>query len=992
MSRRSPSIRRLAFGLALCSLPLWGQTTPTIAPTLPNAVLGDYYFQTLAASGGYGPGTYSFFFDVESGGTLPPGVQLSAAGTLSGTLTQAGTYNFTVQVSSFNNLGTGGVFGSQSFTVTIYPTLAITNPSLPPGIVGAAYSQTLTAFGGAGAGTYSFSIVPEEEGGNLPPGITLSANGTLSGTPTAIEGTWLAFGFTVQVASTDAGGDVFIGMQDYVIWIYATPQTIAPTSLPNGVAGDSYPSQTLTSSGGNDGNLGYFYTFSLYSGTLPPGITLTSNPASPGTGGTATLSGTPTTAGTYNFTVQVASAGDGIPTLTGTQAYTVVIYPSLTISALNPSPGTVGTPYSQPLAASGGAGPASYTWSLVESSPPPGLTLSAAGVLSGTPTASGSFPVYVMVSSQVPNFGAVAAYGQYSVLIAPPPFVIAGSLGGGMVGVPYSATLVATGGAPPFVWSVSSGSSIPNGLSFNASTATLSGTPTTPGTFSLTIAVNDATGRQAIAFFIVNIVPPLVITTQTPAAGVQGTAYTQAFAATGGAPPYQWSIDTPPPGLTMSSSSGALSGTPSASGTFNFNVKVTDSAALSAPRAFPVVISPILTIAPVTPSGGFKGLAYSQSFAATGGAPPYQWSIDTPPPGLAMNPSSGVLSGTPSAAGTFNLNVKVTDSAALSATRAFTIAIANALTIVTPSLPGGTVGTAYSQQLSATGGSPPYKWTVAGGALPAGITLDGPSGALSGSPTAAGSFPVTIGVSDATPQTVTAPFTIAVGLPSAPVLTFSGLPATLTPNTQPVLGLSIGGVYPVTIQGTVTLTFAPASGPDDPNVQFTTGGRTVAFQFPAGFTQAQFPSNFAVQTGTVAGAITLTLTLRAGGIDMTPSPAPTEVLRVAASPPVITSTTIAASSGGFNLVIVGYATTRDMSSATVTFTPASGVTLSTNNVNVPLSQVFTTWYASATSAQFGSMFSLTIPFTTQGGANALASVSVVLTNSQGNSAPGAATF
>jgi hypothetical protein len=194
------------------------------------------------------------------------------------------------------------------------------------------------------------------------------------------------------------------------------------------------------------------------------------------------------------------------------------------------------------------------------------------------------------------------------------------------------------------------------------------------------------------------------------------------------------------------------------------------------------------------------------------------------------------------------------------------------------------------------------------------------------------------------------------------------------------------------LQGTVTLTFAPASGPDDPNVMFTTGGRTVAYQFPAGATQAQFPSGFALQTGTTAGTITLTLTVTAGGVDITPSPAPTEVVRVAASPPVIASVTIAAVSGGFNLVIVGYSTSRDMSSATVTFTAASGFSLASNPASVSLSQVFTTWYASSTSAQYGTQFSLTIPFTLQGGTNALTSVSVVLTNSQGNSAAGAASF
>jgi hypothetical protein len=107
---------------------------------------------------------------------------------------------------------------------------------------------------------------------------------------------------------------------------------------------------------------------------------------------------------------------------------------------------------------------------------------------------------------------------------------------------------------------------------------------------------------------------------------------------------------------------------------------------------------------------------------------------------------------------------------------------------------------------------------------------------------------------------------------------------------------------------------------------------------------------------------------------------------------VITTATVTAISGGFNLVVVGYSTTRDMVSAPITFTPTSGVTLASNSTTVSLSQVFTTWYQSSASAPFGSMFSLEIPFTIQNGSNPLASVSVALTNSQGSSAAATAAF
>jgi hypothetical protein len=172
-------------------------------------------------------------------------------------------------------------------------------------------------------------------------------------------------------------------------------------------------------------------------------------------------------------------------------------------------------------------------------------------------------------------------------------------------------------------------------------------------------------------------------------------------------------------------------------------------------------------------------------------------------------------------------------------------------------------------------------------------------------------------------------------------------------------------------------------------VVFTTGGRTVSFTVPANTTQVVFSgATPSVQTGTVSGTITLTLKLTAAGIDITPSPAPSTTLHIAKSAPVITSATVAAvTSGGFNIVVVGYATSREMVSATVTFTAAAGVTLSSSSAPVSLATVFTNWYQTTPSAAYGSQFSLTMPFTIANGssANPLTSVSVQLTNAQGSS-------
>jgi hypothetical protein len=386
------------------------------------------------------------------------------------------------------------------------------------------------------------------------------------------------------------------------------------------------------------------------------------------------------------------------------------------------------------------------------------------------------------------------------------------------------------------------------------------------------------------------------------------------------------------------------------------------------------------------------GVPFSLVFAATGGASPYQWSVSAGalPTGLTLS-AAGSLTGSPTAAGTFNFTVQVADSAGHTATASYSIVVVQ-LTITTASpLPAATVGTPYNLALTVSGSGEPYlvtyTWSLASGALPPGIALN--PGSLNGIPSAPGTFTFTVTAAGGG-QTATAPFTLTVGVPAGPPATITGLPATATPATQPALGITIPSAYPLAITGTVTLTFAPDSpSPDGGEVVFTTGGRTVSFTVAANTTQVAFSgATPAVQTGTVSGTITLTLDLKAAGIDITPTPAPSTTIVVPKSAPKISTASVTGvTSSGFNLVVVGYATSRDMASATVTFTAASGVTLGSTSATVSLTSAFTTWYQSTASAAYGSNFSLTIPFTIANGTGTapLASVSVMLTNSQGNS-------
>jgi hypothetical protein len=243
-------------------------------------------------------------------------------------------------------------------------------------------------------------------------------------------------------------------------------------------------------------------------------------------------------------------------------------------------------------------------------------------------------------------------------------------------------------------------------------------------------------------------------------------------------------------------------------------------------------------------------------------------------------------------------------------------------------------------------------------------------------------------VTDKNAVTTTKTLSLTVGLPPGPPVTFSGIGATVSAATQPGLTVALGGVYPTNITVNLTMTVVTDSGITDPAFQFASGGLTAQTVVPAGSTVA--PSAVAIQMGTVAATITITAQLLSGTQDVTPSPAPKVSFRLNPAPPVITSVTVASTSTGFTVTIVGYSTSRDVSSASFTFSAASGSTLGTSQLPVSVSSIFAPWYSSATSASFGSQFTYTQPFTVTGNSTAIASLTVTLTNSVGTSSPATA--
>jgi len=353
-------------------------------------------------------------------------------------------------------------------------------------------------------------------------------------------------------------------------------QITTASPLPSGTVGAAY-SQVLTATYGGSG-----VTWGLASGSLPGGLTLS---------GGGAISGTPTAAGTFNFVVAVTVSGvceQAAGTAQAQFALTVSATSLAVLASPPPLAGATGVPYSQTLAARCGTLP--YTWALTAGALPAGLALSSAGVIAGTPTAAGTSTF----TATVTDAKAAAASGSFSLSIAVGPLNVStpSPLPPGVAGTAYSQALTAGGGYPPYTWSVTSGSLPP--LLTLGPTGVIAGTPTTPGAWSFTVSVTDTTLHFASQTLTLDItLGPLTVTSPaTLPPAVTGSAYSQSLTASGGAPPYSWQIVSGswPAGLVFSTS-GAISGAPTAAGTYPFSARVTDSASETATQTFALTVA-----------------------------------------------------------------------------------------------------------------------------------------------------------------------------------------------------------------------------------------------------------------------------------------------------------------------------------------------------------------------------------------------------------------
>lgn len=794
--------------------PYTDTASATLTVSLPPAPVASSFNATAVAYNA----SATTFSAASHATNIPSNYAVGSATTANGgsvTIDSAGLVTYTAPTGfrgndsfTFRASNAGGTSSFATVTVPVSnPVFTVTLPAAT-GAVGVDYNAGATAVTmDGGRSAYSnFSAT------GLPAGLSMSSSGVISGTPTT------ATNATVTVTATDSstGTGPYTTTASTSLSIAPPTITLSPAAgaLPGGQAGVLY-TQNLTSTGGYAPVIYY-----VGAGSTPPGTVVAAN---------GILSGTPTGTGTFNFTV-IAQDSSG-NAYTGSAAYSVTIAaPTITVDTTSLSAGTVGAGYNETILVSGGNAP--YSFNVTSGSLPAGLMLSSGGLLSGTPTAGGSF-TFTITATDSTSGGTYTGSRSLTLNIGAPTISVSpGSLASGTIAVAYNASVTASGGTSGYSFGVTAGA-LPPGLAL-ATNGAITGSPTGAGVYNFTITATDSstgagpyTGAQA---YTLNIAQPTITLAPTSLSNATvGAAYSAAITASGGTLAYTYALNgTLPAGLTLSSA-GVLSGTPTAGGTFTFDVTATDSstgtnAPFTATRSYSLIVQvPTITLSPSSLTGVAAGATINQTLTASGGTAGYTYAVTAGALPAGVTLSNGVLSGAPTAAGTFSFVITTTDSSTGSGpytggqTYSWVIGTPT-ITVDTASLANGQVDQAYSETLTASGGVAPYSYTVLSG-LPAGLSLSS-AGVLSGTPTAAGSFNFTITATDVATG-AGAPFmgshnyTLTIGTP------------TLTLNPTTLTGMTVGASYTASVSaggGTSPYTYAVTVGALPTGLSLSTAG------------------------------------------------------------------------------------------------------------------------------------------------------------------------
>ncbi len=641
----------------------------------------------------------------------------------------------------------------------------------------------------------------------------------------------------------------------------------------------------------------------------PPGLSFAQN---------GLVSGTPTTPGTYSFTLAVtANTEDG--ELTAYQRGSITILPPSVriVSACPLDDATVGRPYSVSLRASGS--PSGYTWSVENPySVPPGLGLSVAGQLAGTPMTAGTYIMGLRVRS---TGSSDSQPGQLLCRINVQPAALRLSKGctltRGTVSVPYSQVLSADGGSGPYKFSLLG--QLPLGLGLTED-GKIGGTPLTDGDYPFQLAIRDSVGGQLVqdcsvavdaqTFNVASACPlPAATTGVTYSASLPGK--------------YTWSLGggSLPSGLSLSPD-GSITGTPMAAGPARFTLIATDGLQQSGQPCTISVMRGPLSISGCPLPDASVGEPYSARISPLGGSSPYLLTVaGTLPEGISVS-TDGAVNGTPLENGAFPFTILLREGAGGTTSQSCNLNIGRpALRIATACpLPSAQLADTYSAQIQAAGGTAPYRFEF-GGFLPDGLR-GGADGSVSGTPTALGGRTFTLKVTDGANNSVSGLCSVSVGSPKAPAIRLGDLQAVYAPAaSNAAVVVELTQPYSAVVEGRVELNIQPetrsseaSANQSDPRLRFLNGQTVATFSLAPGVTRVSLPL---ASTGTVASLVTVSVTgLRVSGADLALSPAP-KIFRIVPQAPVITSACYTRTTAGIEVQINGYSTTRELTRADV---------------------------------------------------------------------------
>ncbi len=358
---------------------------------------------------------------------------------------------------------------------------------------------------------------------------------------------------------------------------------------PGGTVDASY-SITFKASGGCGPDLPYQYK--VTNGALPPGLSLSSS---------GTLNGRPTASGTHRFWVQLSDEDPPSQAWCdphkADREFQITVEPGLSIdNQVTSKFGTLTQAYSDQLAATmitntnprTGNPATSATWSKVSGDLPPGVTLSATGLVSGTPTTAGlfTFKVKAQVGSSFDEETLTIDVKSAVQITAPP-------VPSSEVGVAFQHVIVAQGGtgAGTYTWALTG--TLPAGVTFDPTTATFSGTPRTAGAYTLGATATDQQGRAATYNARIQVAARLDIVTQRVRPGKTDKLYRAKLVTSGGVKPTLWKIKKGPlpRGIRLDRKLGILSGAPRKAGTYVVWVEVTDALRVKSLQRLVIVVA-----------------------------------------------------------------------------------------------------------------------------------------------------------------------------------------------------------------------------------------------------------------------------------------------------------------------------------------------------------------------------------------------------------------